>query len=364
VVDPFCGVGADPGPAGRPGRLDALPQLDDDQVLEALNRLGVAPDPDEVDELYFGCHRRTMQQSAILAQLQLHARRGTKVELRELARMAGIVHGDPSTACRVVHRLQRLGVLLIEGGERTRDEQGQVRRSCQSYGLRYPAGQIPKPERALLARTYTWALGAGVPEPEARSCCRQGAAGRERLARLVRLRQLQGEAQERRLRAINEERRWAEQRQPSGGAEPIAAVVAELKAELERRRPQVQHGDPNLLAASAGPRCNRSSVGISHGEIPTYSAPAHVRHLTPDEEQASFDVTVYAEKVGSRLPWLDARTVVTESRRWGVPAWQAAREYCEFAGDALELSRAGRVRRPAAWAMGAFKRRMAGEEVA
>jgi 3-phenylpropionate/cinnamic acid dioxygenase small subunit len=323
-----------------------------------LNQLGVTPDPDEVDTLYFGHHRRMGQQAAILAQLQLHARTGTKVELRQLARLAGISNGDPSTACRVVRRLQALGALQVLGGERLRDTEGRVRRSCQSYRLQYAAGQPIKAERALLARLYVWAVDAGVDEREARSCSRQGHAGADRLLRLVRIQALQQDARQRRARVERQDHRQ-EARQRGGGVASAASVVDELRARLEDRRSQVQHGDSNSETPSQRPKRNGSWVGISHGEIPTYSALAHVRTLTPDEEQADFDVVAYAEKIGSRLPWLDGRTVLAEARRRSIPVWKAAREYVEFAGDALDHQRAGRVRKPAAWAMSAFKARMA-----
>jgi hypothetical protein len=345
---------------------DDLPRLDDDQARDVLNHLGIGPDPAEVDALYFGCHRRPgapgsrTAAPAVLGQLQLHARTGTKIELRELASLAGC---DQSTVWRVVHHAEALGVLLVAGGVRRRDDQGRVRRTCQSYRLQYAPGMSIPAHRTLTARIHTWAIEAGVLAADARSCCRRGLAGQDHLIRLGRLQQLQRGVRERRVRQAEARLQEREDdRQREGGLAAVASVMDDVRALLG----QVQHGPPNTNRASRPAKCSGSWVGISHGEIPTCSAHgAHVRSSpqTDDERAASLDVVAYAERLGSKLPWLDGHTVIAEARRRGVPAWKAAREYVGFASDALDHARSGRVQHAARWAMGAFRRSMAAQEV-
>jgi hypothetical protein len=296
----------------------------------------------------------------VLGHLQLHARTGTKIELRELARLAGC---DQTTVWRVVHHAEALGVLLVAGGERRRDDQGRLRPSCQSYRLQYAPGMPVPAHRTLTARIHAWAIEAGVPESDARSCCRRGLAGQDHLIRLGRLQQLQRDVRDRRVRQAEARLQEREDgRQREGGCASSASVMDDVRALLS----QVQHGDPNTNGASKLAKCSGSWVGISHGEIPTCSAPgAHVRNTpqTDDERAAVLDVVAYAERLGSRLPWLDGHTVIVEARRRGVPAWKAAREYVGFAGDALDHARAGRVQHAARWTMGAFRRSLAAMEV-
>jgi hypothetical protein len=385
-----------PGPAYRPGAdagqrpalLDdlvaALPTLDVERERALLNELGLAPDPAELHDWYFsqpspGCDqppRHTWQQAAILAQVQLHARTGTKIELRELARLAGIPakrpigsrpagaqradrHGDyqhdPTTAFRVVHRLQALGALQVDGGQRRRDEHGQVRRTCQRYRLLHPAGMPVKPERSLIARLYAWAVGAGVGAMEARSCCRAGRAGMERLAFQVRSLELDRLRHERQAQEA-EERAEAERAaaQPPVKTAPLAGAVArsaERRARRSGRRP-VQHGDPNTNRPPQPASRNGSEVGISPtGELPTYHA--HVANAIPETaevRQIRIDVMAYAHRVGANSPRNSWAMVRNLAARLGVPVEHVGHRFVSWAGEARDRSRSGTVKSPAGWA--------------
>lgn len=349
-------VGRRPPWLPPPRILEELPELGGEEVLAALQELGLDPDPDEIHRAYHAAHRMTPETAAVLGQLQLAARSGRWVEQRELAELAGGV--DPATVCRVTQRLRRLHVLSVEGGRRYRDDTGRVRRRCLRYRLRWSPAIELRGHRVLQARIYRWARAADVGRGQVRRCIEAGEKGIAQLERLVRATRCSGEVRAPRPMPAPRERRSANQG-PTGIGELVQSRLAQLRG--DGGRSLVQHGAASSDRRGSGPKCSEGS-GVLRGALRTTYRRGHVvtePFVEPEgSEQLRRDVETEAARLEANSPRSSWRMVVNAARARGVDVPQAASLYMRCCAEARVGLREHRVRNAAGWAAGSFKRQL------